>query len=50
MAATADGSGYWVLGAGGALDGFGDAGNYGSMGGTPLNQPMVGMGATGADI
>jgi len=48
MAATADGSGYWVLGAGGALDGFGDAGNYGSMGGTPLNQPMVGMGATGA--
>jgi hypothetical protein len=39
MAATADGSGYWVLGAGG---------NYGSMGGTPLNQPMVGMAATGA--
>ena len=48
MAATVDGAGYWVLGAGGALDGFGDAGNYGSMGGTPLNKPMVGMGATGS--
>jgi hypothetical protein len=48
MASTADGSGYWVQGAGGALDGFGDAGNYGSMGGTPLNQPMVGMGTTSA--
>ncbi len=49
MAATAEGSGYWVLGAGGALGGFGDAGNYGSMGGTPLNQPIVGMGTTGSD-
>jgi hypothetical protein len=37
-----------VQGSGGALDGFGDAGNYGSMGGTPLNQPMVGMGTTSA--
>jgi len=48
MVSTTDGSGYWVLGTGGALEGFGSAGNYGSMGGTPLNRPMVGMGTTSA--
>ena len=46
MATTADAKGYWL----GALDGgifsYGDAPFYGSMGSTPLNQPIVGMAAT----
>jgi hypothetical protein len=40
------GPGYWVEGADGGLVGFGSAGNYGSMGGIPLNAPMVGMAST----
>jgi hypothetical protein len=40
------GSGYWVEGADGGVVGFGSSGNYGSMGGTPLNAPMVAMAAT----
>ena len=48
MAAAAGGSGYWILGGDGSLDGFGTARNYGSIGGTPLNAPVVGMAPTEA--
>ena len=43
MAATPDGQGYWVVASDGGLFAFGDAGFDGSMGGTPLNEPVVGM-------
>ena len=46
MAATPDGAGYWLVGADGGLFAFGDAGFHGSMGGKPLNAPMVGMAPT----
>jgi N-acetylmuramoyl-L-alanine amidase len=46
MAATPDGGGYWVVAADGGIFAFGDAGFYGSMGGRPLNAPVVGMAAT----
>ena len=46
MAATADGQGYWMVGADGGVFSFGDAGSYGSMGGKRLSQPVVGMAAT----
>jgi SpoIID/LytB domain protein len=38
--------GYWLAAANGAVFSFGNATFYGSMGGTPLNQPVVGMAAT----
>ncbi|MGA3147639.1 MAG: prenyltransferase/squalene oxidase repeat-containing protein, partial [Acidimicrobiales bacterium] len=40
------GRGYWEVAADGGIFTFGDAGFDGSMGGTPLNQPVVGMAAT----
>ena len=40
------GDGYWLLGPDGGIFSFGDAPFYGSTGGTPLNQPVVGMAAT----
>ena len=46
MAPTPDGKGYWLVAIDGGVFAFGDAGFYGSMGGTPLNQPIVGMAAT----
>jgi SpoIID/LytB domain protein len=46
MAATADGRGYWLVGANGAMDTFGDAVSYGSAGNLALNKPIVGMAAT----
>jgi predicted chitinase len=46
MAATASGGGYWLVAADGGVFAFGDAGFYGSMGGKPLSQPVVGMAAT----
>ncbi len=46
MAATPDGHGYWLVASDGGIFAFGDAGFYGSMGGTPLNRPVVGMAAT----
>ena len=46
MAATGDGGGYWEDATDGGIFSFGDAHFYGSMGGRPLNQPMVGMAAT----
>ncbi len=45
-AATPSGRGLWLLGADGGIFSFGDAGFYGSTGGTRLNKPVVGMAAT----
>ncbi len=46
MAAAPDGKGYWLVAADGGVFAFGDAPFYGSMGGTPLVEPMTGMAAT----
>ena len=46
MAATPSGQGYWLVAADGGVFTFGDAGFFGSPGGQPLNQPVVGMAAT----
>ena len=46
MAATPDGQGYWLVASDGGMFSFGDANFYGSEGGQPLNQPIVGMAAT----
>ena len=43
---TATATGYWLQGADGGIFTFGDAEFYGSMGGHPLNAPMVGIAAT----
>src|SRR5579875_3379600 len=45
-APTADGKGAWVAAASGAVEVVGDASFYGSMGGQPLDKPIVGMAAT----
>ena len=45
-AATAGGNGYWEVASDGGVFSFGDAAFHGSMGGTPLNAPIVGMAAT----
>ncbi len=37
--------GYWLLGSDGGIFSFGSAAFYGSMGGTRLNEPVVGMAA-----
>ncbi len=39
-------AGYWEAGADGGVFAFGGAPFYGSMGGRPLNQPVVGLAAT----
>ena len=44
-APTPSGHGYWEVAADGGIFSFGDAGFYGSMGGTHLNDPIVGLGA-----
>ncbi len=46
MAATPDGGGYWLVASDGGIFAFGTAGFHGSMGGKPLNTPIVGMAAT----
>ena len=46
MAATPTGRGYWMVASDGGIFSFGDAQFFGSMGGQPLNQPVVGMAAT----
>ena len=46
MTATPDGRGYWLAASDGGVFAFGDAGFYGSMGGTALTRPIVGMAAT----
>jgi hypothetical protein len=45
MAADATGNGYWLVASDGGIFSFGDAGFHGSMGGRPLDQPVVGMAA-----
>ena len=42
----ATGEGYWMAARDGGVFAFGDADFFGSMGATPLNQPVVGMAAT----
>ncbi len=46
IAATPDGKGYWIVESDGGVFAFGDAGFFGSMGGHPLNEPVVGIAAT----
>ncbi len=46
MAATPDDGGYWLVASDGGIFAFGDAGFFGSMGGKPLDSPIVGMAAT----
>ena len=46
MAPTADGHGYWLVASDGGIFAFGDAAFHGSMGGQPLNAPIVGMAPT----
>jgi hypothetical protein len=43
MAGTPDGGGYWTVASDGGVFTFGDAVFSGSMGGKPLNEPIVGM-------
>jgi 3D (Asp-Asp-Asp) domain-containing protein len=47
IARTPSGQGYWAVTATGGVYSFGDATFFGSLGGTPLNQPIVGIAATG---
>jgi hypothetical protein len=42
---TPDGRGYWEVASDGGVFSFGDGGYYGSMGGRPLDMPIVGIGA-----
>lgn len=46
MAASPDGSGYWLVGADGGVFAYGDAPYLGSMGGQPLAKPIVGIAPT----
>ena len=43
MAVTPDGGGYWLVAADGGIFAYGDAVFHGSMGGRPLNRPIVGI-------
>jgi hypothetical protein len=45
-AVDAGDDGYWLVAADGGIFAFGDATFHGSMGGQPLNSPIVGMAAT----
>jgi len=45
-ASTPTGGGYWEVASDGGLFSFGNAKFYGSMGGKPLNKPIVGMAST----
>ncbi|MGH9205863.1 MAG: hypothetical protein ACRD1G_04800, partial [Acidimicrobiales bacterium] len=45
MASSPSGNGYWISAGDGGVFAFGDAQFYGSMGGHPLNQPIVGIAA-----
>jgi hypothetical protein len=46
LAATPDGTGYWVVGPTGAVTDYGAAHDHGSEVGKPLNGPIVGIAAT----
>jgi hypothetical protein len=46
MAATPAANGYWEVASDGGIFSFGGAPFHGSMGGTHLNQPVVGMAGT----
>ncbi len=46
MAETPDGMGYWIVDSDGGVFSFGDAAFFGSMGGRPLNAPVVGTAPT----
>jgi hypothetical protein len=46
LVGTADGKGYWIVDSDGGVFAFGDATFDGSMGGHPLNAPIVGMART----
>ena len=46
MAASPTGNGYWLVASDGGVFSFGDATFQGSMGGKPLNAPVVGMTAS----
>jgi len=43
IAATPDGGGYWLVASDGGVFAFGDASFAGSMGGLPLDAPVVGI-------
>jgi hypothetical protein len=46
MASTPSGSGYWLVASDGGVFSYGNATFYGSHGGAPLNQPVVGIDAS----
>jgi hypothetical protein len=46
MTAAPDGGGYWLVASDGGIFSFGDVGYFGSMSGTPLGAPIVGMDRT----
>jgi hypothetical protein len=48
LAATPDGGGYWLVASDGGIFSFGDAAFSGSMGGTHLDRPIVGVSASRA--
>ncbi len=48
VAPTRSGGGYWEVASDGGIFAFGDASFYGSMGGHPLNEPIVAMAAAPA--
>jgi hypothetical protein len=43
MATTRGGGGYWLVASDGGIFSYGDARFSGSMGGIPLNKPVVGL-------
>ncbi len=43
VVATPSGDGYWLVATDGGIFAYGDAGFFGSLGGTPLNSPITGM-------
>ncbi|MGH9207922.1 MAG: hypothetical protein ACRD1G_15430 [Acidimicrobiales bacterium] len=47
MASKPDSQGYWLAADDGGVFSYGDAPFLGSMGGIPLNQPVVGMATPG---